>query len=605
MESRRIAEKPTFEKLGRYYLVALAAIAISIIVSQVLVQKFISEQENDSRLVNLSGRQRMLSQRISKCVLLLSDSSAPSDKKSILEELDLALKEWEETHNALQNGNDTLGIKGRNSNSIERLFREIEQDQQHMAVAASNIVRKLRQDIKLPTDSIRQDIRTIISRESAFLKGMDAIVFQYDDEAKSKVMNLRNIELFLLVISLGVILFEIFFVFIPSAKTIGQTFQKLLRSEEKSKKMTLQLSALYSSLEQAYQDLLEVDVKVADFTIFARCQADGDFEDFSDQFVSLMEFETQRPRNFFAWLQDQGYNAEYLQNIKTMVHQGESWNGEIKVVNETGDFVWLKVNLIPTQNETGQTDKILMVSTDETEKKEAEAISREINREKIEQKVKEQQFRSALILEGQEEERKRISRDMHDGIGQLLSGMKFNLEGIHSVSSDFEKDKLQTAKDLLKSIIREVRRISFNLTPSALSDYGIVPVLNKFAREISKISDLEVTFENKTGFLSRLEGTIENNLYRICQEAVNNAIKYAAAKEVKITLSHNSQTLHLEIADDGRGFDIKKLEEKGHFSASGHGLFNIRERANFINGQCTIRTEPGKGTSINISVPLD
>ncbi|NHE56195.1 sensor histidine kinase [Cyclobacterium plantarum] len=605
MESKKIAEKPTFEKLGRYYLVALCAIAISIIVSQVLVQKFISEQKNDSRVVNLSGRQRMLSQRISKCVLLLSQSSAPSDKKDILEELDLALKEWVETHNALQNGNDTLGIKGRNSKSIERLFRDIEQDQQLMAVAASNIVRKLRQDIKLPTDSIRKDIRSIISRESAFLKGMDAIVFQYDDEAKSKVMNLRNIEIFLLVISLGVILFEIFFVFIPSAKTIGQTFKKLLRSEQKSKKMTLQLSALYSSLEQAYQDLLEVDVKVADFTIYARCQADGDFEDFSDQFVSLMEFETNRPINLFAWLQDQGYNAEYLQNIKTMVHNGESWNGEIKVVNETGDFVWLKVNLIPTQNEIGQTDKILMVSTDETEKKEAEAISREINREKIEQKVKEQQFRSALILEGQEEERKRISRDMHDGIGQLLSGMKFNLEGIHSVSSDFEKDKLQTAKDLLKSIIREVRRISFNLTPSALSDYGIVPVLNKFAREISKISDLEVTFENKTGFLSRLEGTIENNLYRICQEAVNNAIKYAAAKEVKITLSHNSQTLHLEIADDGRGFDIKKLEEKGHFSASGHGLFNIRERANFINGQCEIRTEPGKGTSINISVPLD
>ncbi|MBD3627812.1 ATP-binding protein [Cyclobacterium sp.] len=605
MESKKISEKPTFEKLGRYYLVALCAIAISIIVSQVLVQKFISEQKNDSRVVNLSGRQRMLSQRISKCVLLLSDSPAPSDKKDILEELDLALKEWEETHNALQKGNDTLGIKGSNSNSIERLFRDIEQDQQLMAVAASNIVRKLRQDIYIPKDSIRTDIRTIISRESAFLKGMDAIVFQYDDEAKSKVMNLRNIEIFLLVISLGVILFEIFFVFIPSAKTIGQTFKKLLRSEQKSKKMTLQLSALYSSLEQAYQDLLEVDVKVADFTIYARCQADGDFEDFSDQFLSLMEFETNRPINLFAWLQDQGYNAEYLQNIKTMVHNGESWNGEIKVVNETGDFVWLKVNLIPTQNEIGQTDKILMVSTDETEKKEAEAISREINREKIEQKVKEQQFRSALILEGQEEERKRISRDMHDGIGQLLSGMKFNLEGIHSVSSDFEKDKLQTAKDLLKSIIREVRRISFNLTPSALSDYGIVPVLNKFAREISKISDLEVTFENKTGFLSRLEGTIENNLYRICQEAVNNAIKYAAAKEVKITLSHNSQTLHLEIADDGRGFDIKKLEEKGHFSASGHGLFNIRERANFINGQCEIRTEPGKGTSINISVPLD
>ncbi|MFO7823018.1 MAG: histidine kinase [Cyclobacterium sp.] len=605
MENQNLSEKPTFEKLGRYYLVALCAIAISIIVSQVLVQKFISEQKNDSRVVNLSGRQRMLSQRISKCALLLKDSSATSRKEAILKELDLALQEWNETHQALQTGNDALEINGKNSKKVEALFRDIEPDHQLMAQAASNIVNMLRQDINLPAELLRSDIQTIITRESAFLKGMDLIVFQYDHEAKSKVMNLRNIELFLLVISLGVIIFEIFFVFIPSAKTIRQTFMKLLRSQQKSKKMTLELSALYSSLEQAYQDLLEVDVKVDDFTIYARCGAAGDFRDFSDQFISLMEFEAFRPKNLFEWLQDQGYDAQYLENIKGMVNRGDAWNGEIKVVNETGDFVWLKVNLIPTQNELGQTDSILMVSTNETEKKEAEAISREINRERIEKKVKEQQFRSALILEGQEEERKRISRDMHDGIGQLLSGMKFNLEGIHSVSSDFEKDKLQTAKDLLKNIIREVRRISFNLTPNALSDYGIVPVLNKFAREITKISDLEVVFENKTGFLSRLEGKVENNLYRICQEAVNNAIKYSAAREVKITLSHNSQTLHLEIEDNGKGFDIKKLEDKGHFSASGHGLFNIRERANFINGQCDIRTAPGKGTSISISVPLD
>ncbi|SHN31434.1 Histidine kinase-, DNA gyrase B-, and HSP90-like ATPase [Cyclobacterium lianum] len=605
MENPEAPEKPTFEKLGRYYLVALCAIAISIIISQVLVQKFISEQKNDSRVVNLSGRQRMLSQRISKCALLLTDSLAAPERRAILDELELALEEWQDAHQALQHGNAAWEISGKNSSKTAALFVDIEADFQLISNAASNMVRQLRQDIQLPAAALTNDIRTIIQRESDFLRKMDLIVFQYDEEAKAKVLNLKNIELFLLVISLGVILFEIFFVFIPSAKTIRQTFMKMLRSEQKSKKMTLQLSALYSSLEQAYQDLLEVDVQVDDFTIFARCHADGDFKDFSDHFLSLMEFGLNRPKNLFGWLQQQGYPAEYLKNIQAMVNGGESWNGEIKLVNETGDFVWLKVNLIPTQNASGQTDSILMVSTDETEKKEAEAISREINRERIEQKVKEQQFRSALILEGQEEERKRISRDMHDGIGQLLSGMKFNLEGIQSVSSDFEKEKLKTAKDLLKSIIREVRRISFNLTPSALSDYGIVPVLNKFAREISKISDLNVSFENKTGFLSRLEGKVENNLYRICQEAVNNAIKYASASEVKIIIAHNSQTLHLEIADNGKGFDLKKLEEKGHFSASGHGLFNIRERANFINGQCEIITEPGKGTSINISVPLD
>src|SRR5690606_11208433 len=220
---------------------------------------------------------------------------------------------------------------------------------------------------------------------------------------------------------------------------------------------------------------------------------------------------------------------EYLQKIQELVAKGQSWNGDITAVNEEGDFVWLKLNIVPTLAESEEVESLIVVGVDETEKKEAESISREINKERVEKKVKEQQFRSALILEGQEEERKRISRDMHDGVGQLLSALKFNLEGIHTVQSDVEHEKLTAAKDLLKNVIKEVRRISFNLTPSALSDYGIVPVLKKFSREITKISDLQVSFENQTGFLSRLEPKVENNLYRIVQEAVNNAIKYAQA----------------------------------------------------------------------------
>ncbi|GAB3649664.1 hypothetical protein GCM10028791_15600 [Echinicola sediminis] len=605
MENLNLSERPKYEKLVRYYLIALCAIATSIIISQILVQKFISEQKNDSRVVNLSGRQRMLSQRISKCVLLLGDSVNTSKRSQYLKELDIALKDWEETHQGLMYSYESLGLSGKNSRTIQGLFQEISSDFAQMVSASQNIIETLESNIQAPTDSLRNDINQVIQHEEAFLNGMDKIVFQYDNEAKDKVTNLQSVEIFLLIISLGVIAFEIFFIFIPSAKTIRKTFKKLLQSEQKAKKMTLEISSLYSSLEQAYQDLLEVDVAVEDYTVFAKSKPNGDFYYFSEKFSRLMEFDEEGPKNIFQWFQDQGYDSKYLQNIQKMTLSGKTWSGDIKVTNEMGDFVWIKMNIIPTMGDSTDVEALVVIATDETEKKEAEAISQEINRERIEKKVKEQQFRSALILEGQEEERKRISRDMHDGIGQLLSAMKFNLEGIHSVSSDFEKEKLKTSKDLLKNVIKEVRRISFNLTPSALSDYGIVPVLNKFCREITKLSDLEVTFENQTGFLSRLEGKIENNLYRICQEAVNNAIKYSEANEVKITLSHNSQYLNLDIADDGKGFDISKLEEKGHFSASGHGLFNIRERANFINGQCTISSEKGKGTTISIHVPLD
>jgi two-component system sensor histidine kinase DegS len=603
MMAPSLIKKSKFNKLGWYYVIALSAIASSIIISHIIIQKFISDQEIHSRVINLSGRQRMLSQRISKCALLLGENTEQKRRPQIFDELKIALSEWKDAHQELQI--NPPGKSGLNSKKTETLFDQIKADHQAMVRAAANLVDQLRENIHMPPERIRPDIDIILDHEKSFLEGMDLIVAQYENEAKAKVINLKNITLFLLFFSLGVILFEIIFIFFPSAKGIRNTFKKLLKAQEKSKKMTMELSALYSSLEQSYQDLLEADVVVEDFTVYAKCDSLGNITYFSNRFVEVMEFEREKPENLFTWLKEQGYNVEYLQNIQKLVLSGKSWSGEIKVTNTAGDFVWLKLNIIPAFSDQKQVEALMIIGTDETEKKEAEAISREINRERIEKKVKEQQFRSALILEGQEEERKRISRDMHDGVGQLLSAMKFNLESIHSVKSAYEQEKLKTSKILLKNVIREVRRISFNLTPSALSDYGIVAALNKFSREITKISDLQVIFENKTGFISRLEGKIENNLYRIAQEAVNNAIKYAEAREVKIILSHNSRYLNLEIIDDGKGFDIKKLEEKGHLSASGRGIFNIRERANFINGQCDISSIKGKGTVISINVPLD
>lgn len=604
MENQTHQLKVKYAQLGRYYLIALCSIALVVIISQVLVQRFIREQTSDSYLINLSGRQRMLSQKISKCALLLGSPMGIDKREEGLEELEIALAEWTDSHEMLQ-GNSDLAVGGGPSQAVSVLFSSVQASHSQIKRASESLIQKLRADIGLPYDSLAGEIQTISLHEGDFLQGMDRIVFQFEQEARSKVGHLHNIELFLMAICLGVILFEILFVFLPSARSIKLTVQKLSEAGEKSRAMAIELGSLYGSLEEAYQDLVEVDVVPEDFTVLAKCNRQGNVSYISDRFVELMAFQEARPDNLFDWLNGQGYENEYLQKIEGMVLGGTSWNGDIKAVNEEGDFVWLKLTIVPTMNESGEVETLMVIGSDETEKREAEAISREINKERVEKKVKEQQFRSALILEGQEEERKRISRDMHDGVGQLLSALKFNLEGIHSVKPEVEVEKLGTAKELLKSVIREVRRISFNLTPSALSDFGIVPVLKKFAREITKISELQVSFENQTGFLSRLEPKVENNLYRIVQEAVNNAIKYAQADEVRIVLSHNAQFLHLQIIDNGKGFDLEKLAEKDHFSASGHGIFNIKERTNFINGQCEITTEIGKGTTISVQVPLE
>ncbi len=596
---------PKLEKLGKYYLIALCGIAISIILSQLLIQKSIRDQESDAEIINLAGRQRMLSQQISKSALLIRTSGRYSDLEQRTAELRQALGEWQEAHHDLTAGNDKKGIDSPASRKLIELYAQITPQFHTIVKNAGLILGLLEVDTPPPLELLDPAIQEIMDNEGPFLTGMDAIVHQHEEEAKAKISNLRNIEFLLLFFALGIIALEIRFIFLPSVKNIRTTFKKLRASEAKYKEMLKEVSTLHDSLELAYQDLLDVEVEVEDFSLLAKTDAQGIITFHADKFRQTMEFGPELPHHFFDWLVSQGYKAENLSPIQEVLAEGKPWTGEIRTTNGAGDFIWWKMSLIPSLDPKDQPEEIKVLGIDVTEKKEAESKSREINKERIEKKVKEQRYRSVLILEGQEEERKRISRDLHDGIGQWLTAMKYNLEGVNKVNSTYEKEKLKVSKNLLSKVIKEVRRISFNLAPSALSDYGIVSVLGKFCREMTKVSDLQVVFENRTGFISRLEPNVENNIYRIVQEAINNAIKYSDAREIKIIISHTAYHLYLDIMDNGKGFDLANLENNNHFSASGHGIFNIKERASLINAICEINSRIGEGTSIRISIPLE
>ncbi|WP_373496861.1 ATP-binding protein [Aquiflexum sp.] len=592
-----------FEDLRWRYLFALSAIALTIIISQAILQYYISQQVSDSIEVNLSGRQRMLSQRITKSAILLLSTEDSLSCKNYLAELKQSLQEWKRAHEALQVGDQGLGVRGTNNKTIQGLFAEIQPNFEAMVSGGERLVEGFQYGTDDVSDS--QALSSILINEPGFLKGMDEIVFQFDRQAQAKVARLRKTEIILLAVALFLIFIEVRFIFWPSAKLIKQNFQQLAEKEANSRNMALEITSLYDSLEKSYLELAEAEVEVEDLTLFANCSATGDFQYFSERFCEVMEFGADKPGNFFGWLENQGYNAKYVHKIQDLVSQGKTWEGDLKLVNEEGDFVWLKLHLVPVLGQQEQVEGLMLISVDETEVKEAQAKSQEIHKEKLEKKLKEQQYRSALILEGQEEERRRISRDLHDGIGQYLTALKYSLDGINEVKSYPEEKRLEVSKRLIGDVIKEVRRISFHLTPVALSDYGLTSVLNKFSEEMTKISKIPVVFENPTGFMSRLEAKVENNIYRIVQEAVNNAIKYSEATEIKISLSHNSKYLYLQVSDNGKGFDYNKLKEDGHFSASGHGIFNIKERVNFINGQFQMETSPGMGTIIHIELPLE
>jgi len=207
-------------------------------------------------------------------------------------------------------------------------------------------------------------------------------------------------------------------------------------------------------------------------------------------------------------------------------------------------------------------------------------------------------------LEGQEEERKRLSRELHDGVGQMLSAMNLLLESLMPSSKPMQM-RLHDAKDLMKSIIKEVRRVSFNLTPSSLDDFGLIPAINKFCHEINSVTKSDVKFINETSFINRLDSSVETNLYRIIQEAVNNALKYAKAQNIEVIFSHDINSLKISIRDDGNGFDQGRLESSGHFEKAGHGVFNMKERAAYIGGILKLDSKLGKGTNILITLSLD
>ncbi len=602
--SRQKISKSRFNRIGRFYLLALSGIAAIIVISQVLIQMHISKQQNDSAVINIAGRQRMLSQSISKQVLQLAASNSREETKELVAKLTVMVDQWEKAHQVLLEGDTTLGIEQHvNSDSIDGMFDVIEEPFNSMLANARSITQILTEN-PMAQSEVMPYARLVLSNEGKFLVGMDQIVYQYQQEAEAKISRLQKIELILFLVALTIIVLEFLLIFRPMASKIKATVAHLVESEEQAKSMTKEINKLYRQLGKSYQDLEAVNLEPEDPNILLKLKIDGTLTYKSRLFQNLVEEEGESVENFSCWLKKEGYSEDFLDNMLVLLKKGETWNGQLKITNAMGDFSWLNTDMVPLYHESGEVSELVMVATDITQEKEARMRSREINREEIEKKVKEHRYRSELILEGQEEERNRISREMHDGVGQILTALKMNIESMVPSSSIHTRRRLEESKILLKNLIGEVRRISFNLRPSSLSDFGIVPAVKKFTTEISVLSGIEIEFINKTGFINRLDALVENNLYRIIQESINNAIKYGKPEKIKVIFEHRFEQLHITIEDNGTGFDLQEFEQSGHFELSGHGIFNMRERAAFINSQLSINSKIGEGTRISLVVPI-
>lgn len=229
------------------------------------------------------------------------------------------------------------------------------------------------------------------------------------------------------------------------------------------------------------------------------------------------------------------------------------------------------------------------------------------NRQKLQQlKIDELETEKQLtateaVLKGEEQERTRLAKDLHDGLGGMLSGIKFSLSNMKGnlIMTPDNAQAFERSIDMLDSSIREMRRVAHNMMPEVLVKYGLDTALKEYCNEIGRSGVIHTSYHSMGLNETEIEQTTAVTIYRIVQELVNNTIKHAAAKNLLVQAQYAKaeKLLSVTVEDDGKGFDIATLK-----NANGIGWSNIQNRVDFLKGKIDVQSGEGKGTSVLIEI---
>jgi two-component system, NarL family, sensor histidine kinase UhpB len=212
-------------------------------------------------------------------------------------------------------------------------------------------------------------------------------------------------------------------------------------------------------------------------------------------------------------------------------------------------------------------------------------------------------LRANQIINAQEQERKRIARELHDETSQVLTSLLISLAILEETTTTQEaRDRIADTRKLAHQTLRAIRNLSIDLRPSALDDLGLQPALRWYVKEYQQKCSISVEF-NATGFKRRLPAELETALYRIVQESLTNTARHANAHTVTITMKEDVNAVYATIVDDGSGFDVDALL-KSPDQDRGLGLAGMNERALLLNGRLNIISSPGHGTKVELRIPL-
>lgn len=214
-----------------------------------------------------------------------------------------------------------------------------------------------------------------------------------------------------------------------------------------------------------------------------------------------------------------------------------------------------------------------------------------------EQLKKEKLLRISSVLDAQEKERQRLSRDLHDGLGQMLLATKIKIEQIVNKEPKKNENNFNEAIELLKNSISEIRTISNDLMPTVLSNFGLKEGIKRLCFDFESNSGIHFDFNCEVFDDTKLESKIQIYIFRIIQELLNNILKHSTAEKASLNINSSDSILNIQISDSGKGFDISQKN-------SGNGINNIIERTELLGGDIKFDSEISKGTKVFLKIPV-
>jgi signal transduction histidine kinase len=205
------------------------------------------------------------------------------------------------------------------------------------------------------------------------------------------------------------------------------------------------------------------------------------------------------------------------------------------------------------------------------------------------------------VLKGEERERTRLAKDLHDGLGGMLSGIKYSFNSMKGnlVMTQENSQAFERSMDMLDSSIKEMRRLAHNMMPETLVKFGLDTALHDFCNEINQTGALQVSYQSIGLDKTDIDQTVAITIYRIIQELINNTMKHAAAKTALVQVTKTGNQITVTVEDDGKGFDTTLLHQ-----TKGIGWSNIQNRVEFLKGSLDVQSEKDKGTSVHIELDI-